>query len=200
MCCWLLCWQVSDVNGVVERLLLFLDSSYSHIVAETLVQLKDLLRRYPDLGAVRAGGAGWEVLCHLGRMGFATGEPPGPRAAWELAAAGQGCLLWMGGRKSMRGVTGRGLALWHEQWLGRVLASRLAYLPGMMLVTHLDAGCRQGSAGQCRAAQGSCRAAARQRSAVPGGAQPCWDPCCDLPLCAAPPHPTPPRPPGVHHW
>jgi hypothetical protein len=44
--------QVSDVNGVVERLLVFLESSYSHIVAETLVQLKDLLRRYPDLGQV----------------------------------------------------------------------------------------------------------------------------------------------------
>lgn len=45
--------QVSDVNGIVERLLLFLESGYDHIVAETLIQLKDLLRRYPDLGEVR---------------------------------------------------------------------------------------------------------------------------------------------------
>lgn len=44
--------QVADVNGIVERLLLFLESGYDHIVAETLVQLKDLLRRYPDLGEV----------------------------------------------------------------------------------------------------------------------------------------------------
>jgi hypothetical protein len=44
---------VADVNGIVERLLLFLESGYDHIVAETLVQLKDLLRRYPDLGEVR---------------------------------------------------------------------------------------------------------------------------------------------------
>lgn len=41
------------MNGIVERLLLFLESGYDHIVAETLVQLKDLLRRYPDLGEVR---------------------------------------------------------------------------------------------------------------------------------------------------
>ena len=48
------------MNGVVERLLVFLESSYSHIVAETLVQLKDLLRRYPDLGQVGKGGRfGW---------------------------------------------------------------------------------------------------------------------------------------------
>ena len=44
--------QVSDVNGLVERLLMFLESGYDHIVAETLIQLRDLLRRYPDLGEV----------------------------------------------------------------------------------------------------------------------------------------------------
>lgn len=52
-CCWvLLRVQVSDVNGLVERLLMFLESGYDHIVAETLIQLRDLLRRYPDLGEV----------------------------------------------------------------------------------------------------------------------------------------------------
>lgn len=44
---------MSDVNGLVERLLMFLESGYDHIVAETLIQLRDLLRRYPDLGEVR---------------------------------------------------------------------------------------------------------------------------------------------------
>jgi hypothetical protein len=53
--------QVADVNGIVERLLLFLESGYDHIVAETLVQLKDLLRRYPDLGEVSSR---W-VLCNV---------------------------------------------------------------------------------------------------------------------------------------
>lgn len=47
------CQQVSDVNGLVERLLMFLESGYDHIVAETLIQLRDLLRRHPDLGEVR---------------------------------------------------------------------------------------------------------------------------------------------------
>eukprot|EP00878_Enallax_costatus_P027330 GHUV01029406.1.p1 GENE.GHUV01029406.1~~GHUV01029406.1.p1 ORF type:complete len:554 (+),score=105.09 GHUV01029406.1:514-2175(+) len=48
--------SVSDVNGIVERLLMFLESGYDHIVAETLIQLKDLLRRYPDLGEVFSMG------------------------------------------------------------------------------------------------------------------------------------------------
>lgn len=44
------------MNGIVERLLLFLESGYDHIVAEALIQLKDLLRRYPDLGDVSDAG------------------------------------------------------------------------------------------------------------------------------------------------
>lgn len=36
-------------------MLMFLESGYDHIVAETLIQLRDLLRRYPDLGEV----GGW---------------------------------------------------------------------------------------------------------------------------------------------
>lgn len=43
------------MNGLVERLLMFLESGYDHIVAETLIQLRDLLRRYPDLGEVSTG-------------------------------------------------------------------------------------------------------------------------------------------------
>lgn len=39
-------------QGIVERLLLFLDSGAEHLVAETLIQMKDLLRRYPDMAMV----------------------------------------------------------------------------------------------------------------------------------------------------
>jgi hypothetical protein len=91
----------------------------------------------------------------------------------------------------MRGVTGGGgggLMLWHEQWLGRVLALRLAHLPGVMLVTHLDAGCRQGaqrSAVQCLGVRDMHRTHAWWCTTLSG----C---CCDLPLCAAPPRPAPP--------
>jgi hypothetical protein len=93
MCCWLaaVLGQVSDVNGVVERLLLFLDSSYSHIVAETLVQLKDLLRRYPDLGAVRAGEAGWDLLCVI-------------LVTWGLQPVNLPNRRGLGGRCSRQGV------------------------------------------------------------------------------------------------
>lgn len=41
-----------DASGVVERLLGFLEAGAPHLVAEALVQLKDLLRRYPDLASV----------------------------------------------------------------------------------------------------------------------------------------------------
>ncbi len=44
--------QVPDVGGIVERLLVFLDSSSEDVVAEALVQMKDLLRRYPDMAEV----------------------------------------------------------------------------------------------------------------------------------------------------
>ncbi|GMH39668.1 hypothetical protein BSKO_07566 [Bryopsis sp. KO-2023] len=43
---------VPDVSGIVERLINFLESADPDIVAETLVQMKDLLRRYPDMSEV----------------------------------------------------------------------------------------------------------------------------------------------------
>jgi len=42
---------------------MFLESGYDHIVAETLIQLKDLLRRYPDLGEVRGRIGAVLALC-----------------------------------------------------------------------------------------------------------------------------------------
>ena len=44
--------QVPDVSGIIERLLLFLDSGSEALTAEALVQMKDLLRRYPDVAQV----------------------------------------------------------------------------------------------------------------------------------------------------
>ncbi len=41
--------QVQDVAGIVERLLGFLELGRQHVTAETLIQVKDLLRRYPDV-------------------------------------------------------------------------------------------------------------------------------------------------------
>ena len=41
--------QVPDVSGLLERLLGFLETGTEHIMCEALVQMKDLLRRHPDL-------------------------------------------------------------------------------------------------------------------------------------------------------
>lgn len=50
---------VPDSGGIVERLLTFLDvGSSEHLVAEALVALKDVLRRYPDVAHVCVGGLG----------------------------------------------------------------------------------------------------------------------------------------------
>ncbi len=37
------CWQVSDVNGIVERLLLFLESGSDHIIAQVSHRARQLL-------------------------------------------------------------------------------------------------------------------------------------------------------------
>lgn len=44
--------QVPEVPGIVERLLVFLESACDVVMAEALVQMKDLLRRYPDMAEV----------------------------------------------------------------------------------------------------------------------------------------------------
>lgn len=44
--------KVPDVSGIVERLLGFLEIGKDHITAETIIQMKDLLRRYPDIAEV----------------------------------------------------------------------------------------------------------------------------------------------------
>ncbi len=44
--------QVHDVSGIVERLLEFLEIGKSHVTAETIIQMKDLLRTYPEIAEV----------------------------------------------------------------------------------------------------------------------------------------------------
>ena len=44
--------QVHDVSGIVERLLEFLEIGKSHVTAETIIQMKDLLRTFPDIAEV----------------------------------------------------------------------------------------------------------------------------------------------------
>ncbi len=41
--------QVQDVGGIVERLLGFLETGRDFVTAEAIIQLKDLLRRYPTI-------------------------------------------------------------------------------------------------------------------------------------------------------
>lgn len=43
--------QVQDTAGIVERLLGFLEVGKPHVTAEAMIQIKDLLRRYPDIAA-----------------------------------------------------------------------------------------------------------------------------------------------------
>lgn len=44
--------KVPDMSGIVERLIGFLDYGDQEIISETIVQMKDLLRRYPDVSEV----------------------------------------------------------------------------------------------------------------------------------------------------
>ncbi|KAG2423691.1 hypothetical protein HXX76_015081 [Chlamydomonas incerta] len=74
---------VPDSGGIIERLLMFLDGGSEHLIAEALVALKDVLRRYPDVAAVCVGGLG-----ELGVHGAI--EEPAARAAyvWILGQFG----------------------------------------------------------------------------------------------------------------
>jgi Adaptin N terminal region len=44
--------QVQDVSGLLDRLLNFLELGKDCVTAETLIQIKDLLRRYPHIAEV----------------------------------------------------------------------------------------------------------------------------------------------------
>ena len=65
--------QVSEVPGIIERLLGFLEIGKDFVTAETVIQIKDLMRRYPDAAEVCMGSvanispAVGQRQCCLGR-------------------------------------------------------------------------------------------------------------------------------------
>lgn len=75
--------MIPDVNGIVERLINFLETESDHLVAETLIQMKDLLRRYPDLGAV--------AIYPMNDIKMSSVEEPSARAAliWCMGQFGE---------------------------------------------------------------------------------------------------------------
>ena len=62
--------QVQDVGGIVERLLGFLETGRDFVTAEAVIQLKDLLRRYPaiaeaslsSVSSITPEASGWPPL------------------------------------------------------------------------------------------------------------------------------------------
>ena len=75
--------QVPDVSGIIERLLIFLETGYDHIQAEALIQMKDLLRRYPDMAEV--------CIAQLVELNPASISEPEAKAAllWIIGQFGQ---------------------------------------------------------------------------------------------------------------
>lgn len=78
--------QVPDMGGIVERLLLFLDSHCEDVVAETLVQMKDLLRRYPDMAEVCISQVHWQDALTPAMLGGADAKAA---AVWIIGQFGQ---------------------------------------------------------------------------------------------------------------
>lgn len=76
--------EVQDVPGLVERLLGFLDIGKDFVTAETIVQVKDLARKYPDIAEVCVGS--------VSNISLEDVEEPEARAAfiWILGEHGQG--------------------------------------------------------------------------------------------------------------
>ncbi|DBA85225.1 TPA: hypothetical protein ACH3X2_005929 [Trebouxia sp. C0005] len=76
--------EVQDVPGLVERLLGFLDIGKDFVTAETIVQVKDLARKYPDIAEVCVGS--------ISNISLEDVEEPEARAAfiWILGEHGQG--------------------------------------------------------------------------------------------------------------
>eukprot|EP00195_Chlamydomonas_chlamydogama_P008244 CAMPEP_0202904088 /NCGR_PEP_ID=MMETSP1392-20130828/27835_1 /ASSEMBLY_ACC=CAM_ASM_000868 /TAXON_ID=225041 /ORGANISM="Chlamydomonas chlamydogama, Strain SAG 11-48b" /LENGTH=846 /DNA_ID=CAMNT_0049591569 /DNA_START=246 /DNA_END=2786 /DNA_ORIENTATION=+ len=74
---------VPDVSGLIERLLLFLEAGSEHLTSEALVQMKDLLRRYPDMAEACIPQINELVPAHI--------EEPEARAAllWIIGQFGQ---------------------------------------------------------------------------------------------------------------
>eukprot|EP00850_Spirogloea_muscicola_P011386 SM000070S21352 [mRNA] locus=s70:581897:587414:+ [translate_table: standard] len=75
--------QSYDVNGIVERLLQFLDMDTDYITAETLVLVRDLLRKYPQWSQ--------DCIAVVGGVRSSSVQEPKAKAAliWLLGEYGQ---------------------------------------------------------------------------------------------------------------
>ncbi|KAK9822016.1 hypothetical protein WJX74_000790 [Apatococcus lobatus] len=75
--------EVHEVGGIVERLLEFLEIGKSHVTAETIIQMKDLLRTFPDIAEV--------CLASIASANVQDVDEPEARAAfvWILGEHGQ---------------------------------------------------------------------------------------------------------------
>lgn len=74
--------QVQDVPGLVERLLGFLDIGKDFVTAETIVQVKDLARKYPDIAEVCVGSVS-NISLEVGSTG-STPHPASPSPSLSL--------------------------------------------------------------------------------------------------------------------
>eukprot|EP00271_Cylindrocystis_brebissonii_P008450 TRINITY_DN22760_c0_g1_i1.p1 TRINITY_DN22760_c0_g1~~TRINITY_DN22760_c0_g1_i1.p1 ORF type:complete len:662 (-),score=187.19 TRINITY_DN22760_c0_g1_i1:319-2133(-) len=75
--------QSYDVNGIVDRLLQFLEMDTDYVTAETLVLVKDLLRKYPQWSR--------DCISVVGAVSSRSVQEPKAKAAlvWMLGAYGQ---------------------------------------------------------------------------------------------------------------
>ncbi|KAJ9512205.1 hypothetical protein QJQ45_012748 [Haematococcus lacustris] len=79
---------VPDAAGIIERLLGLLESHCEVVVCEALVQMKDLLRRYPDMAEV--------VVSQVMATASGRGEPLAPAGVSEPEA--KAALIWIIGQ------------------------------------------------------------------------------------------------------
>lgn len=83
--------QVPHVSGIVERLLIFLESHCEAVVSEALVCMKDLLRRFPEMAEVVVAQVMAAVTQGTGNILPATTAEPQAKAAllWIMGQFGQ---------------------------------------------------------------------------------------------------------------
>jgi len=75
----------SDVVGIVDRLLTFLDLGSDYVVSEALVVVKDVLRRYPERAEA--------CIAAVSALPAAAVSEPAGRAAYAFVMGEYGCVL-----------------------------------------------------------------------------------------------------------
>lgn len=83
------------MGGIVERLMGFLEMGKDHVTAETLIQIKDLLRRYPDCAEA--------ALQAVAAISPADVQEPEAKAAF----------IWILGHHGARIQVREGAVAWH---------------------------------------------------------------------------------------